>query len=230
MGGGASPPTKRRQTVKTMTRFVVPLCVALSAALVAHVAIDVAGDFLLPHDTYDALDHRSRGFVACGALALVLCAIAAALRAAIAEARGSEHAFCTLLQRALPVSRLRFTLEILASTFILLLGMEGLDVIIAGQRVDDLTDLLGGSLVLGPAVAIVCAVVCAAGAWLGLRRLAASRHVLAAALATFFRIAARGGSLRFARLDRPIGFALTAPAIARRLAGRAPPPTLRALR
>ena len=213
-----------------MPRAVVALCVALCAALLAHVAIDVAGDYLLAHDSYDAIEHHSRGFIASSALALALVAIGAALRAALADARGDERAFCALVRASLPASPGRFAGEILTLTFLGLLAMEALDAALAGQRIDDLADLLGGSSTLGPATAIACGLFATLVAWMSLVRLARVHDVIVRAIAAFVRLATDEVSCATpvsVRRGRP---AITVPALARRLAGRAPPAVLPAVR
>ncbi len=69
------------------------LASAFVAALVAHVAIDVAGDYLLAHDTYDDHAHGSR-YVA--SIALAIAAIATLwifVRAVLAETRAHAVRF-----------------------------------------------------------------------------------------------------------------------------------------
>lgn len=201
----------------------VPFCAALCAALAAHVAIDVLGDYLLPHDTYDGIAHDSRALVVLGALGATLGALAALARATLRSARGSEHALCGALARLVPRSAAAFAAAVTVFTLAILAAMEGLDAALAGAPADDAADLFGGSLALGGGVALVCAAVSAALAWFAVRRLARLPGALARALASFVRpcrrfatplvVARHGARVRARRLL----------ARATRIAGRAPP-------
>lgn len=214
-----------------MSRLSVTLCVALCAALAAHVAIDVAGDYVLARDTYDALEHQSRNVVALGALGLATVAIAAAVRAALCGACDDERAFCALLRASLPASRRRFIAEIVAGTLFALLAMEALDTAVAGQRSGNLTDLLGGSLWLGPALAILCGVLGATVAWTVLARLGRLHAALARVIAAFVpRTFDEGSAGVMSAHGRHARLVVATPILARRLAGRAPPGALAAAR
>ncbi len=206
-----------------LRRFIVPLCAAFAAAVFAHVGIDVAGDYLLPHDTYDDVAHGSR-YVVLGAVATLLALmLGAGLAAAIREARGSVDAFGRVLRSSLELGRLPFFVATLAGAAFTLVAMECADASLAGHAIDDLSDLLGGSLGLGLTTIALAAIACAnlARALIGL--VASIRrtlvHALAIAFATFAACAAA------ARASRPRA---TRSFFARRifgtaLSGRAPP-------
>ena len=116
------------------------LLAGATAAVFAHVAIDVSGDFLLPHDTYDGMDHHSRAvFIG---IAVVLAGIFA-LRF-IAEALGRRSV--SLLPKRCGFG---FVALVIASAIVALAGMEAYDALAAGVRIDGIQDLFGGSLALG---------------------------------------------------------------------------------
>jgi hypothetical protein len=204
---------------------VVLISVALLATLVAHVLIDVLGDVLLAHDTYDDIGHASRDIVAFVTLALAVLGIAFALRAAVREARGSEDAFCDALRSLLPRNAFAFTVVATAVALVSLCLMEACDARIAGQPIDDVGDLFGGSIALGGG--IVCAATALMG-WLTLwflRRLAQARIITTVVVAFLRRRLAR--TPRSDAYCHPIlRLIYNVHYACRRIAGRAPPPYL----
>jgi hypothetical protein len=162
--------------VNAIRLAIVPLCVALCAALAALVAIDVLGDVLLAHDTFDDIAHGSRVLVGSGALALALVAAGCGLRALLRDARGSETTFCASLAATIPRRPLPFFAAVFVATPAILAGMEALDACLASQSIDDAGDLFGGSLALGLGVAAFAACVSACLARVALRRLARARR------------------------------------------------------
>jgi TRAP-type C4-dicarboxylate transport system permease small subunit len=172
--------------VTVLRRLIVPLCAALAAALFAHVGIDVAGDYLLPHDTYDDVSHASR-YVVLAAVAMLLFAMfVAALSAAIREARGSVDAFGRILRSSLGMGPLPFFVTTLAFAALTLVAMEYADANAAGQAVDDLGDLLGGSLALGLAMLGIATIACATLARRLVELVAGLRRTLVHSLAIAF--------------------------------------------
>jgi hypothetical protein len=145
--------------VDALRGVVLSLCAALAAAFAAHVGIDIAGDYWLPHDTYDDIGHGSRLLVAGASSALFLGALAAALGGAIREARGSERAFAHALRRALAFGGVRFYLATIVLALLGVVSMEAADAAAAGIDIDGLADLFGGSIALGSAFACVCALI-----------------------------------------------------------------------
>jgi len=143
-------------------RIALPLAAAFLAALSAHVAIDIVGDYVLAHDTYDDPAHGSRWLasIALGLSAFV--AVWASVRAALAESRGSHQALRRALRAAVPASGIRFAALVTAASLPMLAGMAWLDAVCAGIRVDDVGDLFGGCIPLGSGIAAAVAVVVAA--------------------------------------------------------------------
>jgi hypothetical protein len=128
---------------------------AFFAALLAHVAIDVAGDYLLAHDTYDDDAHGSRYVASIALLVSVFAALSAYARAVLAETRGMRGALRASLRSSIPASSFAFAALVASLAMPLLLGMAWLDSLVAGAPVDDVTDLFGGSLALGIAMVTV---------------------------------------------------------------------------
>jgi hypothetical protein len=121
---------------------------ALAGALLAHVAIDFAGDFLLAHDTFDDVAHRSRAVLVAAILAALL-ALAARLFCHVLDRRSTSANSLLCRMRATLGSATGFILWSAALAVVALAGMELLDCIAAGARVDGIEDLFGGSLALG---------------------------------------------------------------------------------
>ncbi len=119
------------------------------SAILAHLVIDIAGDYLLPHDAYDGMEHHSRAVFA--AVAVAIAAIVA-LRFVL-EALDRRCASLTELLRELRAARgassWRFVAWVIAVAFVALLCMEFTDALSDRVVVDGLGDLLGGSILLG---------------------------------------------------------------------------------
>jgi hypothetical protein len=130
---------------------------ACGAALLAHVGIDVAGDFLLAHDTYDGLEHRSRREILSFALGFACAAVLWILWVAFEDVRGERGATRLTVQDLLGRGPWRFVAAVLALSLPVLIGMEFFDVTSDGGRIDGLTGLLGGSAPLGLGIASVTA-------------------------------------------------------------------------
>lgn len=129
------------------------LFAASIAALAAHVGIDILGDVLLPHDTYDDIAHQSRAVMAYTALTIVCGVTIRLLFAALDAARAAPRSRSA---RAVVDARLirAYTALVVVAAFILLIGMEFVDLAAAGHPCDDVGDLLGGSIWLGVAVTL----------------------------------------------------------------------------
>ena len=131
----------------------------MAAAAMAHVAIDVVGDFALAHDSYDNLAHGSRELVT-----------AIALLAALVLALRGLKSCCEIAalnrRRILRISfGLRQTFGYLAGTVLAscaaVPAMEWLDGRADGVAIDRLSDAFGGSVALGFSTTVICAVVVA---------------------------------------------------------------------
>lgn len=142
---------KREVVRKIQAAFYGALVLVTGAisAIVAHAVIDWAGDFLLPHDTYDGMEHHSRAIFA---------AIAVAVAAVVAlrflwEALDRRCTSLTQLLRGLRAARgaspWRFVALVVAVAMVVLLAMEYADALSDRVVVDGIEDLLGGSIWLG---------------------------------------------------------------------------------
>jgi hypothetical protein len=137
-------------------RMLVPLflCAAAGAAALAHVAIDIVGDFALPHDTYDAIAHGSRELVAGIALAAAVILAFRGLRicfdVAVAN-RGRLPGHDLNVRQALA-----FFAGVLVASGILVPAMELLDARLDGTVLGGVDDAFGGSMLLGLAVTAAC--------------------------------------------------------------------------
>jgi hypothetical protein len=151
------------------TLVSLALCAAAAAAAMAHVAIDVVGDYALKRDSYDHLQHGSRELLTGVALFAAILLAARGLRICCEIAAANR----TRLLR--PVLRLRDALGILgvavtAGTLIVP-AMEYLDGRLDGMPVTRLADAFGGSISLGLGTTVLCAalvsvLVCAVACWL----------------------------------------------------------------
>lgn len=189
------------QYVRVGLKTLVPLafCAAAAASAAAHFIIDVLGDYALKHDSYDHLRHGSREVVACVALVLaamlagrglrVCCEIAARNRTRILPRAGSVH------------EQLAFLFNAVAATVVLVPAMEWLDGRSGGMPVRALDDAFGGSLLLGLATTVVCALMIGAAVYHLARWLISHHDSIATIIETFLR-AAEGST-------RPCEFDLT---------------------
>ncbi|HTA39936.1 MAG TPA: hypothetical protein VK760_12715 [Candidatus Acidoferrales bacterium] len=132
------------------------------AALVAHVAIDVAGDYLLAHDTYDDIPHESRALFLV-ALAAIALAVSLPLLFDLLDRRCASTASLLRRVRASLGSPVLFALVSTAFAVLTLAGMEWMDCSAARTPVDGIEDLFGGSLVLGLGLTLALGCI---GGWL----------------------------------------------------------------
>lgn len=166
-------------------RLAAIACAALLAAALGHFLIDVAGDFLLAHDSYDDVGHSSRGFASGVAALLALfftvrLLVAAhgeglgprGLRAAIAAALGARWSFVASVSVAS-----------LAATAVMEFG----DTAAAGAPTFDVATLFGGSLPFGCAISIAVAALVASAFRALLLVVASSDAAILQRLAVWFR-------------------------------------------
>ncbi|HEY1867825.1 MAG TPA: hypothetical protein VGG70_05970 [Candidatus Cybelea sp.] len=134
------------------TMASLALCAAAAGAALAHLAIDVLGDYALTRDSYDYLRHGSRELVT--GLALLV--------AVFLAARGL-HVCCEIAARnrmrlVRPVLRLHEALVMLfgavAASLAIVPAMEYLDGRLDGVPVRGLDEAFGGSIPLGIATTI----------------------------------------------------------------------------
>jgi hypothetical protein len=195
------------------------------AALAAHIAIDLLGDILLVHDTYDDITHESRTMIACTALAVVAGGALRLLFAALDAARTlprRSHASVTVNPRSLR----SFVVCVVAATFVILGAMELIDLTFAGQPFDNVAGLLGGSIWLGIGITLPVAL-CAAFAVARVAHWVTIVQVLAIGLvAALFVSRTRRTFAARCGLRRTLRFLRHAPALTRSTPRRGPPAAL----
>jgi hypothetical protein len=173
---------KREVVRRIQAAFYAALVLVTGAisAILAHVVIDVAGDYLLSHDAYDGMAHHSRAIFAAVAVAL---AAVVALRF-LWEALDRRCTSLTELLRGLRIARgaspWRFVACVVAVALVALLAMEFADALADRVVVDGFEDLLGGSILLGLGSVVFVSVAVSWGVRLALHALADWEPVLVA--------------------------------------------------
>lgn len=158
---------------------LVALAAAL-AALLAHLTIDWAGDFLLPHDTYDGIAHESRAVFVVAIAALAIAIGARLLFDLLGRKSSSTASLLRSLRGGLGAPAI-FVAQAAGLAVVVLAGMEFFDCAAAGTPADDVSDLFGGSLALGLSVTLATGAV-AGWAVHALARLLAAHEPAIAAL------------------------------------------------
>jgi hypothetical protein len=174
-----------RVRVGYRTIVALALCAAAMGAAVAHLAIDVVGDYALTRDSYDHLQHGSREVVAGVALLVALLLAGRGLRVCCDIAANNR---ARLLR---PSLRLREIFGILfgaaGASVVIVPAMEYLDGRLDGISIVRFGDAFGGSIPLGLSITflsamLVAVLVCAIARWL-----IAHRDSIATIIGTFLR-------------------------------------------
>jgi hypothetical protein len=132
---------------------------ALIAALLAHVSLDIAGDYLLSHDSYDDVAHGSRGVFIVAIVALTFGVCARVLFDLVDRRCGSKASLLRLLRCSLG-NPVWFAARTMAISVVALVSMELLDCSVEHVTFDGISALFGGSLPLGlSAVLLIAALV-----------------------------------------------------------------------
>ncbi|HTX59010.1 MAG TPA: hypothetical protein VMH02_04975 [Verrucomicrobiae bacterium] len=164
------------------------LAAVAAAAAFAHYAIDVVGDYALPHDTYDDVAHASREVLAIAAVVIALGIGMRALR------RCCELGAAHRLLLVAPALSWKACLPFAACTAVLasivVPVMELIDARAAGASIDDLGDAFGGSILLGLGVTIACAAVVAFFTFALARWLVSHRERIVAIVVSLVRLRA----------------------------------------
>ena len=129
--------------------IAVIVLTASIAAVVAHVAIDVAGDFLLPHDTYDRIAHHSRFAALLCAAALGIASVLTLLAAGFKDARRYRGAVRALVGSGITRSPWGLVVLVASASLAALIAMESVDAFVQIGRLPNLAAALGGSIPLG---------------------------------------------------------------------------------
>lgn len=162
--------------------FALVLIAAGLAAFIAHVAIDVAGDYLLPRDSYDFVTHHSRAVAIAGSLVLAATVTLRVFGVALDQARGARISLRAVLDHALFPTPWRFVALVVAATLCALGAMESLDTLARDAKIDDLADMFGSSVWLGLGIAMPTAALIGALVRHVVQRVARSSAVLVRAL------------------------------------------------
>jgi hypothetical protein len=198
---------------------------ACGAALLAHVGIDLAGDFLLARDTYDGIDHRSRSEVFVIAVALGSGALIRALWLALDEARTGRLRSRPSFEAVFGDRPWRFALAVVALTIPALAAMECVDILAEGGRVDDPTDLLGGSAWLGLGLTMPIAVLVALVVRSIAKLVMGSHRALVTVISRLFALLARlAPRVEKSALEPGVGVPFRGRSILSRRSGKRGPP------
>jgi hypothetical protein len=131
------------------------LCAAAAGAAIAHIAIDVVGDYALARDSYDNLGHSSRELMS--GIALIVAVLLAARGLRVCCEIAAKHR-TSLLRPALRLHELFGLIAgAVAASVAIVPAMEYLDGRLDGVPVGGLDDAFGGSILLGLGTTLVCA-------------------------------------------------------------------------
>jgi hypothetical protein len=151
----------------------------------AHVAIDVIGDFALAHDSYDDLAHGSRELVTVIALFVALALALRGLKSCCEIAALNRRRIARI------TFGIRQIIGYLAATVLAscaaVPAMEWFDGRADGVTIDGLSDAFGGSVALGFTTTLVCAVVVATVVFAVARWFISNRETIAAIIETMLR-------------------------------------------
>ncbi|MBV9027947.1 MAG: hypothetical protein JO311_04980 [Candidatus Eremiobacteraeota bacterium] len=208
-------------------RTLVPLalCAAAAAAAAAHFVVDVVGDFALSHDSYDHLQHGSRGVVT--AIAVVLAGMLA-LRGLVSCCEIAERDRTRIAAAKFGLAEtMAFFVVVLVMAAMLVPSMEFLDARVAGAAFGGIGDAFGGSLLIGLTCIAVCAALAAGSVYALVRWLVSHRESIASMVATLLRHITGARRITSRPLERWNGLTLRRRTLrARQRAKRGPPEIL----
>lgn len=128
------------------------------AAAIAHVVIDVAGDYVLVRDAYDGIAHHSRTLLVAAVGVAMIVVVVRTIFDALDRRGASTISLLTLLRGAL-VRPFHFAVASTGVALGSLVAMESFDCALAGH-IDDIDDLFGGSLLLGIVTVLATGMLC----------------------------------------------------------------------
>jgi hypothetical protein len=195
-----------------------------ASAVAAHVGIDIAGDVVLAHDTYDGVAHASRGEMMSGAALGIGFVLLWLVRAALERTRVT-HGMRLTVDDVLGRGPHRFVFAVVGLSIPMLATMECFDITASGGGVDGVADLLGGSIALGLGLTTVIAAAIA----LIVRRIARfaldSREALARIIGQFFTLLTRAvAPCDASRSECGVGLQIGQRSILSRRSGKRGPP------
>ena len=206
------------------TLLSLALCAAAAGAVLAHVAIDVVGDYALATDSYDYLHHSSRELISGVALAIAAMLVGRGLRRCceIAQRNRTRLAHAAYGMR----EAVGYAMVAAAASCALVPAMEWLDGRLDGMAVRQIGDAFGGSLLIGLVTTAVCASLVAALIFALARWLISYRDAIVTILETLMRWSGDAVRRLACDLDRyRLTFRRRA-SHASRLSKRGPPVTL----
>jgi hypothetical protein len=167
------------------TLLSLALCAAAAGAVLAHVAIDIVGDYALATDSYDNLHHSSRELISGVALAIAAFLVARGLRGCceIAQRNRTRLACAAYGMR----EAVGYSIAAVAASCMLVPAMECLDARLDGTAVRQIGDAFGGSLLIGLVTTAVCAGLVAALIFALSRWLISYRDAIVTILETLLR-------------------------------------------
>jgi hypothetical protein len=167
------------------TLVSLALCAAAAGAALAHLAIDVLGDYALAHDSYDDFAHGSR--ILATLVALAVAALLAARGLRVCCEVGARNRTRLARPGFGSPAALGYAATAVASSCAVVPAMEWVDGRVDGLAVTTLGDAFGGSLVLGLLTTVLCAAL-VAGLVFAFARWLISRHdTIVALIATLLR-------------------------------------------
>jgi hypothetical protein len=158
---------------------------AAAAAAVAHAVIDVVADYAVAHASYDDVgSHGSRGLVVGVAISAASLIALRGLRLCcdVAARRGVHAPDPPSWRIAAPFSLATAMLACAAVP-----AMEWIDTLLAREPLHDLGDAFGGSVALGVAITVACALLVAIVTFALVRWLLSHRYRIIAAIVAIIR-------------------------------------------
>jgi len=175
--------------------------VACVGAVLSHLAIDGAANFVVAHDPMDDVEHASRATLVLGVAAMLAGVVACMLVSAWSDVASRESLLAGVMHEVGRSNPWLLAARIAPICFGLVAAMEAADSAAAGVRVDDVAALFGGSVPLG-VVIVACTALCGAfAARAVLDRCARTLRVIVSAVRAL-RISAKQPAL--GRLRRPM--------------------------
>jgi hypothetical protein len=161
------------------------LCAAAAASAVAHLLIDVLGDYVLVHDTYDDVAHGSR--ILATALALLIAVVLAARAIRVCMQIVVANRSRAPVRSAWYGRSGGFVFAVIVSSLLIVPAMEWLDGWLAGAPVAGIGAAFGGSILLGIGSTTACAAIVASTVYALVRWLLGHREALITIVETLLR-------------------------------------------
>jgi hypothetical protein len=223
---GRVPGASKRRGVRLgfRTLLSLALCAAAAGAVLAHVAIDVVGDYALSTDSYDHLHHSSRELISGVALAIAAILVGRGLRGCCEIAQRNRTRLAHVAYGVREV--VGYSIGVVGASCVLVPAMEWLDGRLDGIAVREIGDAFGGSLLLGLGTTAICASLVAALIFALARWLISYRDAIVAILETLTRWSGDAVRRLSCELERYCLTFRRRASLTSRLSKRGPPVTL----